>query len=219
MALTFPLSVTVFADLLKMAPGTSWSLNRNDQLSGIGTGQVLAAELAGPLWTADVQTPVMNNAAVRQVVALVNALQGPMNPFYLYDPMGKYPVNDPTGTILAAATPTINSLNVNNKALRIAGLTAGFVIAPGDYFAFDYGSPARRALHHAVETVTADGSGLTPEFECFPYFRTGVTTGIGVTLLKPAAKVFIMPKTLKIMTSSAVAAQVAFSVMQSLAHA
>ncbi len=215
MALTYPLSVTTLADLLKIASVT-WSLFRNDQVSGIGTGQVIGAELTSPLWTADVQTDALPNADARKVKALINSLAGPINSFYLYDPVGKYPANDPTGTILAASTPTIDSLNVNNKALVIAGLPIGFVLSAGDYFHFDYGSPSRRALHECAETVTVLGTGKTPEFEVSTFFRTGVVTGLSLTLLKPAAKVFIMPNTLKVSSVSMVTSRISFTVMQKL---
>ena len=43
------------------------------------------------------------------------------------------------------------------------------------------------------ETVTADGSGVTPEFEIFPHVPVGLAVNDVVTLANPACKVFVMP--------------------------
>lgn len=87
------------------------------------------------------------------------------------------------------AAVTINSLNVNNKAMSLAGLPPGYIITRGDFLAWDYGSsPTRRAYFRAAETVTANGSGVTPEFQLSDFIKPGSTTGLAVTLIKPAMK-------------------------------
>src|SRR5690606_29871631 len=119
--------------------------------------------------------------------------------FYLYSPMNCYPAADPGGVILDASEVTIHTIGSNNRSLRLEGLPAGYVLTAGDALAFDYGaSPVRRAWHRLAETVTASGSGLTPLFDLSTHLRPGATTGLAVTLKKPAAKMFRMPGPLSV---------------------
>lgn len=95
-----------------------------------------------------------------------------------------------------ALSPVIASVGANNKSLTLGGLPPSYVLTSGDYLAFDYGSsPTRRAFLRAVESAAAAGSGVTPPFEVRPHLPSGVSAGIVVTLVKPAAKVFIVPET------------------------
>lgn len=192
MTITTPLSLASFADLLKFA-SVSFKRKENDVFSGLGTGQILAANVAPKMWMADVKLAKMYHQAARQVQALIEALDGAAGTFYLYDPLGQYPQSDPTGSILGANTVTISTLNSNNKALRLTGLPAAYVLTVGDMMAFDYASGTKRALHRIVETTTASGGGLSPEFEVRPHLRTGVTTGLTVLLKKPAGKFIMLP--------------------------
>lgn len=193
MALTFPLSLSAFADKLKIQT-VNWRLERYDELSGLGSGEILSAQLAPPRIVGDVEMVPMYHAAASQVQALIESLDGAINSFYLYAPQKKYPQYDPTGSILGAASVTINTVGSNNKSLRLQGLPSGYVLTVGDYLAFDYGTnPVRRAFHRIVETVTTPGTGISPVFEIRPHLRPGVATGIAVTLIKPAAKVIIVP--------------------------
>lgn len=192
MALADPLPLNVFADRLPVET-VKWRLRRSDELSGLGGGQILASELAPPLWAGEVSLGAVYHDAAAQLQALVETLDGSLRSFYLYAPQLPYPQADPTGALLGAATPTIHTLDANNKAMRLTGLPAGYELTHGDFLAFDYGTPPRRAFHRIVEDATAGGTGITPLFEVRPHLRTGVATGLAVTLMKPAAKVFIMP--------------------------
>lgn len=171
-----------------------WQLQRFDEMSGLGSGDMLVAELAPPRIFADVTLMPMYHDEAAEVQALLDTLDGGMNDFYLWRPQQPLPKADPDGSILGASEPVINTLGVNNKSLSLSGLPVGYVITAGDALAFDYGSsPTRRAFHTATQTVTANGLGVTPNFEVRPHFRPGVSTGIAVALIRPAAKVFIVP--------------------------
>lgn len=192
MAPVFPLATDVFQDTINVA-AAAFRLRDNQELSGLGSGQIIGADLAHPLWTADVRLfPAFSDDAV-DIQAMVERLDGVLRTFYLYDPRTSHPRADPDGSILGAATPTIASLNVDNKAMAVGGLPAGYVLSRGDMLAFDYADPARRALHRIEEPVTADGAGLTTQFEVRPHLRTGVETGLLVSLIKPAARMIIVP--------------------------
>ena len=215
MALTFPLSLNAFADRLRIQ-SVNWKLERYDELSGLGSGEVLAAQLAPPRMVGDVELVPMYHAAAAQVQALIESLDGAINSFYLYAPQRKYPQYDPTGAVLGAAAVTIHTVGGNNKSLRLQGLPSGYVLTLGDYLSFDYGSnPVRRAFHRIVETVTTPGTGISPTFEVRPHLRPGVEGGLSVVLVKPSAKVFIVPGSFNPGTASGVITEgMSFQVMQ-----
>src|SRR5690606_30052119 len=143
--------------------------------------------------TAEVVLAAMTNGKAAQVQALIESLDGGLRSFYLYNPQRIGPQYDPDGTILSTSTPKIYALETNNKEMRIYGVPAGYVLTAGDLLSFDYGSPSRRAMHRILNTVTADGDGITPTFEVRPYIRSGAVTDITVSLVKASAKVGIVP--------------------------
>lgn len=217
MTLIFPLATSVFADRLRIQ-SVKWRLERYDELSGLGSGEPLSAQLAPPRWVGDVKLTSMTHAKAAQVQALIESLDGAANEFFLYSPQSPYPQSDPEGLILGSSTVTIHSLGANNKSLRLTGLPAGYTLTLGDMFSFSYGSnPVRQALHRIVETDFASGAGLTSMFEVRPHFRPGVATAIEVALKKPVAKVIIVPGTFdagEISAATALTEGMSFQVMQ-----
>ena len=214
MALTFPLSTAAFADILGIVTA-SLKLNTNRELSGMGSGQTLEADLSPELWIADVATRSWRAGDARRHEALVNAIVRSMGTFYLYDPRKAVPRLDPGGVILGAATVQINSLP-DAKSMSLKGLPADYKLSVGDHLSFDYGTPARRAFHELAEDVTANGSGVTPAFEVSPFIRTGAATNLVVTLVKPTVKVKIVPGSLDPKQVDASFSQLSFSVVQKL---
>ena len=78
MAWTYPLSLADFYDKLRVAiNGRNWELMRNDQTSGLGSGNPLSAELASPLWTLPVQLVSMGNDEADQILAMLEMLCHP----------------------------------------------------------------------------------------------------------------------------------------------
>jgi hypothetical protein len=65
-------------------------------------------------------------------------------------------------------------------------------------------------LLQAAEGAIANGSGTTAEFEVRPHLRRGVTAGLPVMLKKPAAKVKIVPGSLRIETVTTLLSQLRF---------
>lgn len=193
MAVLFPRSTASLADTLRIM-SVRWILQEQQEYSGLGSGEFLVADLGPRLWKADVAFATMADADAAEVQADFETLDGGMSEFYLYDPRKRYPRADPDGSILGASSVQIATLGSNNKSLTVSGLPAGYVLSKGDFFHFDYGtSPVRRALHRIVETVTANGAGVSPVFEVRPHFRAGVQTGLAVKLKKPAAKMRLIP--------------------------
>lgn len=191
MTLADPLPAADFADLIKVA-SVKWWLQEQQELSGLGSGQVLVADLAPRLWHGTVSLCPMYNDEAAEVQSLVESLDGSLRSFYLYAPQKTYPKADPGGTILGSAAPVIHTIGGDNKTLRIDDLPSSYVLSRGDFLAFDYGSPAKRAFHRVMETAVAS-SGLTPLMEIRPHLRPGLVTGTAIDLVKPAARVILLP--------------------------
>ena len=104
-------------------------------------------------------------------------------------------------TAATAAEMANLAAQATTAASRIGQVfTGGGSMAPvqrlkrGDLLHFDYASnPTRRALHRMVENATANASGVTGSFGIRPFVRAGTTTGLAVTLIKPAAKMIVEP--------------------------
>lgn len=193
MALTYPLSLAAFRDLLPIA-SVKWTLARQDEQSGLASGEILSAELAPPLWTARVALDVMSHREAARIAALIEALDGSINAFFLSAPAHDYPAADPHGSILGEAAPQILSVAAGGGAMALAGLPEGYALTPGDFLAFDHGSsPVRRAFHRIVEAAIADGSGETAQFTVRPHLPAAAAAEIAVTLIRPAARVSIVP--------------------------
>lgn len=215
MAISLPLSINAFANRLHVA-AVSWRLRDQQQYSSLGTGEILAVDLGPRLWEADVNCAPIRNADGMQIQALIESLDGAMNSFYLYNPVTMFPQYDPDGSILGATVPQINSVGGNNKSISLKLLPASYRVTQGDMIAFNYSSsPTRRALHRIVETVTANGSGVTSAFEIRPHLRPGLAVSTIVDLIRPAAKVLMVPGSLSV-ESGLVTTQISFQVIQTL---
>ena len=175
-----------------VAFGLSWQQEMSQQ--GGGTPRV--ADLGEVLWTAEIGCSVLTDAEARDCEAAIDDLSGSIGTFYLHNPRFPYPRLDPGGVMLGASAVTIFALGGDNKSLRLAGLPVGYAISRGDYFHFDTGGP-RRCLHKFTAGGVADGAGRTPMLGVVPHLRTGVETGLSVTLKRPAAEMFILPGTFK----------------------
>jgi len=109
---------------------------------------------------------------------------------------------------------TVDLKGMNNKSLSLKGLPAGFKITGGDMFAIDYGAnPVRRYLGRVVSGAVASGNGVTDLIEVRPHLPAGLTAGLAVNFVKPAAKVFILPESLKVQ-ANAKTTNISFSVAQ-----
>lgn len=216
MTIAFPLALPDLADLLPVER-VAWNEWRAQETSLLASGEFLSHDLAPPLWRAEITLAEMRHAVSAQMHARFLSLDGAQQHFYLHDPKLKYPQADPNGSILGSATVTVDSINANRKAWTLSGLPSGYTITIGDWMHVDYGNPSRRALLKAMETVQADGSGTTPEFEIRPHLRPGIVAALEVTLVKPAAKVKLVPDSLRFETVRSAFSRGVFEAVQTLA--
>jgi hypothetical protein len=212
---SFPLSLASLVDLIEFT-SIDWELDRFVETSGLGTGESLEAELAPPLWRAEAETIPMTNDAAKQLMARFYLLDGGQETFYLTNPLALYPVADPTGSILGAAAVKVKSVSTDNKALALKSLPNAYALTIGDFLAVDYGTPSRRALFIVCASGAADSGGETAELELRPHVRPGVVADCAVTLLKPSAKVKLLPDTLQLVGKDNLNSSIRFSARQTL---
>lgn len=188
MALTFPrtdiLSAVAFQD-------QTFQLMFRQEYSRTAYGTTLGKDLGPALWSASYTTAPMYADEALSFEAMLNSLDGVIQQFEAGDLRRVFPKAYPDGDF--ADTGAIASVNANNKAISMSGLSAGFVISQGDFLAFDYGGS--RALHQAVEGATANGSGVTAEFEVRPHIRPGFTLSpaTAVRLKNPRGRFALVP--------------------------
>lgn len=197
MALTFPLSLAQFMDLL---PVSSCIMHcpAQVQVARDGGGEILPADIGPRLWTADLTLGKMTAAEARPLRPLLTLLGQAGTSVMLYDTARPWPLADSGGVALGAATPTIASLSGDNRELSLSGLPAGYTLTAGDLIAFSYGSnPVRYAMHEFVAGSVADGTGATGLIEVTPPIRSGATVGTEVTLGRPSCKMQLVPGSLK----------------------
>ena len=216
MALTFPLAQTDLGDLLPIQSVT-WELMRQQEFSGLGSGEGIAADMGPGLWEGDVSLRPLLHTDARAMAAKLDALDGAINSFYLANPLGWWPKLDPGGTVYGASTPVLDTIDDNRKEVRISGLPNDYQLSAGDMFAIDYGSPSRRALLRLVADVVASGAGLTPLVEVRPHLRPGITETLAVDFSRPAAKVKLVPGSVSQQMHSANRTRISFRVRQTLA--
>lgn len=166
--------------------------HRNEEIEGVGSGQILRAALTTPLWQMDITVPASSLGVNtgRRTRALFNQLDRPGGFFYVYDPIAQYPQNDPTGAIHTGETVTI-SLVGSAGTVSFANAPVNFRYEPGDMFHIEWGG--RRGYFEVSESVSSNSSGATGQFEVFPKMPAGVPVGTEVTLIKPQMKAQFVP--------------------------
>jgi predicted deacylase len=188
MAITFPRS-----DILTLAgfsPPHSFEPVSRQEISRLARGTTIGKDFGPALWHASFTTEELRNDDAVEYQAVLASLDGVINIFEAWDLRRPNPRRYTDGS---AADGVLNTVNANNKALSLSGLNAGQIVSRGDYLSFTYGS--NRALHQAMETVAANGSGLTAEFEVRPHLRPGWTLASVVNLKAPRGLFTLMPGT------------------------
>lgn len=217
MTLIFPLAVEVFNDRLFLEDA-QFQMQRSDETSGMGSLDPLHAQLASPLWRADCSTGPIENADAEGMAALFEVLERPGNDFYITNPRKPGPRLDPEGDILGNAVVTLADVFDNNHEVRFEGLPEGYILAPGDMFAFEYGPTLqrRRALHRIVETGVANASGVISRIEVGMHIRPGWAAGAVVTLINAAMRAKIVPGSYRSQAAGAEHQRFSFTALQKL---
>lgn len=177
-----------------------WDEQRNDELSGLGSGDILSAELSDPLWTAQVEHAPLSNSQAEEMDALIRALRGPQNAFLMVSPVFRAPRFDPTGEILGARVVRVNSISPNRASASFKGMAPNYRLAIGDKFAISYGAnPTSYGFFEVRRNMAAaDTSGVTEEGAIYPSLPVGIGINAVVTFIDPACRVIIVPGSYKV---------------------
>ena len=193
MALTYPLTTAQFFQKLPIQ-SISFYLPEAVEINRGGAGEIFTAEVGARLWQGTVTLAPQKYATSGEDEALLALVQHSGASFYMYDHHRRAPLKDPTGSIMGASSPVIASLNANTRELTISGLPAAYVISPGDYIGFNYGSsPVRVAYHQVVIGGTASGGGVSPSIEVIPPIRSGATVSTAVRFFQGPIKAVVVP--------------------------
>lgn len=165
------------------------SLSDPQEVNRLADGSVIKASLGAALWQGELSLIPGYHADQGGIEVKLAKLIRAGQTFLAYDTRYNGPAADPGGVILGSATPTIHTLDGDNRRMRVTGLPSGYQLQAGDWIGWQYGTnPVRYALHRIETGATASGAGLTPLFAVEPFIRAGVTTGTAVTLIRPPVK-------------------------------
>jgi hypothetical protein len=193
MAYTFPLGTADFMDVL---PVNQILFDTPDaiEISRTEGGEIITADMGPMLWQGEIKLGTSTRAEAADLDAMLDILRPAGRTFWAYDTRRPAPLADPLGIVLGTNVVTIASLPAGNREMSLTGLPAWYRLTRGDYLAFDYGTPTRRALHKVVSAVAqASAAGVTVAFEVTPLIRPGAAVAAVVTLIKPCCKARLMP--------------------------
>lgn len=175
-----------------------WDIQRNDELSGSGDGRVWQAELAPPLWNAEITVNPNYHQEVKELAASIRALRGSKEAFFLNDPLSLFPASDKQGAITQGLTLTLSDINPDRNLINISGFPSGFKLTVGDKFQVTYATnPERYAFIEISESKTANASGVATSVPIFPELPVGINIGHVLRFSKPACKMIIYPTSFK----------------------
>lgn len=192
------LSLAEIFDMLPIA-SCDWNVQRNDEFSGMGSGDLWAAELADPLWTGEVALGAGTNNELKQAAARIRSLRGSQVAFMMCDPISQFPQADPKGSILGNAVVTLRTIGPDRITARMKGFPAGYVLTVGDKLQVNYLDLI--AFVEVGATVAADGDGNL-DAPIFPRLPSSFTADSLVVVQRPACPVIIVPESHKAGTAT-----------------
>jgi hypothetical protein len=217
MAITFPRTDVMNAQIaglgraIGFTPPFSFEPVERQEISRTAGGAPIGKDFGPSLWFGTLTTEELPNDDALDYAALLNSLDGVIGTFEAWDLRRPTPRQYTDGS---ASDGVLQSVNANNKALRLSGLNAAQIVSRGDYLSFDYGT--NRALHRVMETVTANGAGLTPEFEVRPHLRPGWELETDVNLSAPRGIFTRMPGPITATQTRGPFGVIAFQIVQYL---
>lgn len=188
MALTYPYPLAFFSDILH-AGDVSFDLQRNDEMSGSGDARYWTAELATPLWAADIPLQPLPKAEARAINAKVRGLDGTSKSFLVADPSYDGPA---FGDNSGLGAVTVDAVRANRTQIGLAGLPEGFVATTGDYITI-LGPSGQVYFGQFLETSAPVSGGTIFGREVRPTLPFWVSPGDPVELVQPYFKAIIPP--------------------------
>lgn len=187
MALADVYPLAFLSDLLAPRGDCQFSLRRFDEQSGSGDGRFWTARLAGPLWEVSLSLSPRRRDAAAEISAKIRALDGMRRQFLFEDKS-----YSPASGGVSGASVRVASINADRTAIALNGLPVGYRVTAGDRMSIAWGS-GRYFFAEFVETVTANGSGITPQAAIMPYLPQGIAASAAVEMTRPRLKVIVPP--------------------------
>jgi hypothetical protein len=187
MAITYPLAVADFWERLRFADRPTFVQQHNKSQSVSGGGDILSSFRGQPKWVINVTLAGGwhdRNLITEADIMHLNSRDGTV---LAYDIRHPFPDADPDGWKLDGMTVTIASKGSDNRSLSLEGLRPQFVVTKGDKISVLYDTD-KRFLFEVMETVQADDTGETPEFEIWPYMPPTLAVADVVTMRKACGK-------------------------------
>lgn len=175
-------------------------------------GGILAKDFGRAVWSASFVSPMLDYDDAIDLETILQSLDGAIQLFTAHDTRRPFPKAYSDG--IFGDTGVINSINGNNKAMTISALDANFILTRGDKLSYTYGPDNILALHTVQESVTANGSGLTPEFEVRPHIPDEAVTTTAVIFKKPECFMVTVPGSVTFQPSASTLGKVVFKGIQ-----
>ena len=192
----FPLQLNEFADGLRVR-SQDWDLSENLRSTEDGGGRILTADVGPRLWEGSITVAPDTAAGQRAAQALAQVLRQAGASFLINDRKGKFPAADPDGTMLGAAAVTLSAPVAGSDTISMAGLPSGYVLTPGDYLSYAYGTADEKVALHQVTVGGAAADDGTLTIGVVSRVRPGVSDGAAVTLIGASCKAIMVPGSFK----------------------
>ena len=208
------MSIVYPVNLLPGFPGwtTGFSLHWRQEQSTQASGRVLVKDMGSPLWTLRATTKSLSPNELDTWRAKLTTLENGLKTFWGYPMSRCYPILYPNGSWPTGGAfngnAVLSSINANRKAIALQALPAGFKLTVGDYLSID------GDLHQVMEPATANGSGVTGEFEVRPHLWPAAAVADPVSVKQPACLMAIVPGSLSSDAQVAGWGSVSFSAME-----
>lgn len=188
MAIVFPRSPAAFFDQLGF---TAFQMSippimETNETSG---GEIISVEYGPQLWTGSATCRINPYDRGEEIVALFETMLRSDATFLAYDKLRQWPVKDYMGLSVASASPKVSPVSGNNRAVRLTGLPATYVLERGDLISFNYSTnPTRGALHRVATRAVGTSSGVIAELEVNPAIRPGLAADTDLKLVPAVCK-------------------------------
>lgn len=151
-------------------------VHRNENIEGIGTGQILRAELTDPLWSVEINSTISEFNTGRRIRAVLNDIDRPQSYFRVYDPIVQRAANDPTGTLLTNVTISA----IDNGLVTFTGQPVGYQFRYGDAFHVISGG------RHYYFEIAQDGTDM---LRTTPSIPSSIDIGSACVFIQPQIRV------------------------------
>lgn len=194
---------------------TSFYLERLDELGRLFSGTTISKERGDPFWMMSGETTAMNISELTTLQAKFTNLRGNQIPFLMHDVRRPRPAN--ADSSFSNTGLFVNSTSFGDSRLSLKGLPAGFSLTIGDYISVTF-STNYVQLYQCQEAVVANGFGVTPLFDVYPFLNQSTILN-NVVEMRNAGALFVLTEPIKTTMVGPMAGKISFSGQQVMTHA